>query len=165
MLRSVLISPTLPLNLALAFRHERVDPLYRSVAAPQARADLLQNAVQLTTGVGPLNAQVSYSRGEDNLRQIPSLLTTLTRSTTANLALPLGSLFGPKPRGWIPMVIYGLARIHQFGAGVPTAGGFTPTLVPDQVSTNHLLGVQWQGARWRAMYQLNRSAQDNRQER
>ena len=162
-LRSVPISPTLPLNLALTFRHERVDPLYRSVAAPQARADLLQNAVQLTTGLGQLNAQVIYSRGEDNLRKIPGILTTLSRSTTANLALPLGSLLGPKLLIWIPMVTYGLARIHQFGAGVPASGGFTPTQVPDQVSTNHLLGLQWQGPRWRAMYQLNRSFQDNRQ--
>lgn len=162
-LRSLPLTPSLPVNLAVTVRHERVDPLYRSVAAPQARADLEQNGLQVSAGVGALSAQLVHSRGQDNLAEIPTILTTLTRSTTVNLAFPLGSLFGPTPRSWLPMVTYGLAQIHQFGDSVPTLGGFTPTFVPDQASTNHTLGVAWQAGQWRVLYQLNRSSQDNRQ--
>jgi hypothetical protein len=164
-LRSLTPAPgSLPGSLALTLRHERVDPLYRSVAVPQTRADFEQNGLQVTATVGVLNAQVTHDRGRDNLEGIPTILTTLSRSTALNFSLPLGSLSGPKPQSWLPMLSYGLARIHQFGDSVPTLGGFTPTFVPDQVSTNHTLSLAWQATRWRVLYQLNRSSQDNRQE-
>lgn len=161
-LRDVTITPAMPLTLALAARHERVEPLYRSVAAPESRADLHQNAVQADLGLGPLSAQVVHTRGHDNLDHIPTILTTLTRSTTVSLALPLPALAGAPP-SWLPMLTYGLTRLHQRGDSVPTLGGFTPTFVPDQVSVSHTLGATWQGAGWRAGYQLNRATQDNRQ--
>jgi hypothetical protein len=165
LLRSLVAKPgSLPGSLALTLRHERVDPLYRSVAAPQTRADFEQNGLQVTATVGVLNAQVSHDRGRDNLEGIPTILTTLSRSTAVNLGLPLGSLFGPTPESWLPQLSYSLARIHQFGDSVPTLGGFTPTFVPDQVSTNHTVSLAWQTTRWRMSYQLNRSSQDNRQQ-
>lgn len=164
LLRSLQLTPSLSANLAVSVRHERVDPLYRSVAAPQAQADLEQNGLQITGAVGAVSAQVTHTRGRDNLEGIPTILTTLSRSTAANVAVPLGSLFGPRQSSWLPLLSYGFSRIHQFGESVPTLGGFTPTFVPDQVSTNHTLSVAWQAARWRAGYQLNRSSQDNRQE-
>ncbi len=162
-LRSIRLSPTLPANLAFTVRHERVDPLYRSVASPQTRADLLQNGVQATASVGALSAQLVLNRGHDNLDEIATILTTLTRSAAFNLALPLNAVLGPT-RTWLPMITWGLARIHQFGDSVPTLGGFTPTFVPDQVSLSHNVMVAWQAARWRVLYQLSRSSQDNRQE-
>jgi hypothetical protein len=54
-------------------------------------------------------------------------------------------------------------RVHQFGDGVPPNSEFTPTHVPDQISLNHNIGVNWQAARWQAGYRLNLSDQDNRQ--
>ena len=163
LLRSLRLTPSVSANLAVSVRHERVDPLYRSVAAPQAQADLEQNGLQLTGAVGALSVQVTHTRGRDNLAGIPTILTTLSRSTALNLAVPLGSLGGSRQRPWLPLLSYGFARVHQFGDSVPTLGGFTPTFVPDQVSTNHTLSASWQATQWRVHYQLNRSSQDNRQ--
>jgi len=164
LVRGLRVSPAFPFTLALTARHERVDPLYRSVASPQSRADLLQNGLQMDLSLGAVSAQLVHTQGHDNLDRISTILTTLTRSTTVNLALPLNQLFGAQPRIWLPMITYGLARIHQFGDSVPTLGGFTPTFVPDQASTNHTLGLVWQAPQWRVLYQLNRSGQDNRQQ-
>ncbi len=162
-MRAVALAPSWPVSLAITLRHERVDPLYRSMAAPQIRADLAQDGIELTAALGSLNAQVQHSRGRDNLEDIPTLLTTLTRSSTLNLSLPLAPALGAPQSTWLPALTYALTRVHQFGDSVPTLGGFTPTFVPDQLSTNHALAVTWQATRWRATYQLGRSFQDNRQ--
>lgn len=148
-----------PVNLGLTFRHERVEPLYRSVAAP-IRADFLQNAVELTGAAGQLTTQLSYSWDRDNLADIPSILTTKTRRAAATVTVPVMGFGAPS---WSPLVTYTLDRTHQFGAGVPIDGGFNESHVPDQVSTQHAAGIEWRTTTWRGGYRFDRSLQDNRQ--
>jgi len=148
-----------PVNLGLTARHERVEPLYRSVSAP-VRADILQNAVELTGSVGQLNMMVSYSWDRDNLADIPSILTTRTRRAALTVAMPVMGLNAPS---WSPLVTYTLDRTHQFGDGVPVDGGFNESHVPDQVSTQHVVAIDWRTNRWRGGYRYDRSLQDNRQ--
>jgi hypothetical protein len=151
-------------NLALGWNHERVEPLYRSVAA-SSRPDLLSNSFNATGSLGALAIQVSHARSSDNLEGVPSILKTLTRSNAVNVAAPLAELLGMHgASAWMPMFSVGISRHHQFGAGVPVNAGFTAADVPDQVSNLLNASWQWQGNGWRASYQVNRSLQDNRQE-
>jgi hypothetical protein len=161
-LRSLAVLQTSPATLFATYRHERVAPLYRSVTTP-LRADFLQNAIDFTAAWDAASAQLSHSRSNDNLDDIPLLLKTLTRVTDANLLMPLASLFRAPESPWLPAIRYGFNQIHQFGAQRPLGGSFSPSDVPDQVSANHSLGAQWNGSRWHAGYQYGRSSQDNRQ--
>lgn len=156
------LTASLPANLSAAFRHERVAPLYRSVAA-YTRADVEENTVELTGGLGPASAQFARGWAEDNLDRIPSILRTLTNSDRASLAVPLGFLVGASGSRFLPQLNYNFSRVHQYGDGVPVNGEFQESHVPDQVSRNHNLRLDWYARSTRLGYALNRSDQDNRQ--
>ncbi|MCI0436352.1 MAG: hypothetical protein L0271_22325, partial [Gemmatimonadetes bacterium] len=163
LLRAVPFAHSLPLSATVAVHHERVAPLYRTVAMPGIRADNLQNTFELRASAGAASLQLSHTRSSDNLDGIPTILSTRLRASQANVSLPLASLLGASAPTWLPMLTGGLGRVHQFGLGVP-AGSETPeTFVPDQVSTNGTLSAQVQGSFWQLLLQLNRSTQDNRQ--
>jgi hypothetical protein len=150
-------------NVNLTVRHDRVEPLFRTVAT-YVQADRQEDAGELQANLGPLAIQGSYTRNRDNLDGIPTILTTKTRRSAANLALPLAQLGkGDKPRPWLPQLTYTFDRTHQFGEGVPPDSGFSASHVPDQVSLQQSVGVDWQGSRWRFGWRTNLSDQDNRQ--
>jgi hypothetical protein len=161
LLRNLQLSPTVPVTLSANLRHERVDPLFRSVAA-SSQADLQQNGLGLNGTLGQLAIQATIGRSHDNLAGLATILTTRTRATGLNVALPTGFVAG-SVSPWYPVLSYALTRLHQFGTGIPLASDFDATHVPDQLSTNHAVGATWQGRLWRAGYQLGRSFQDNRQ--
>jgi hypothetical protein len=148
-------------NLTANLRHERVDPLFRSVTA-FTRADALTNGVDANATIGVVALQASHLRSSDNLAHVASLLTTDTRATTTQVTAPLAALLHTTSR-WIPAAAYAFNQTHQFGVGIPTNAGFAAENVPDQVSTVHDASLQWQPERWRAGYRFNRSFQDNRQ--
>jgi hypothetical protein len=157
------LGKTVTSNAALAVRHERIDPLYRSVAA-FAQADREQNGVDLTGNIGPLQAQLSHNWSGDNLAHVPSVLTSLTRASTGSLALPLATLVRARTHaGLWPTLTYALNRTHQLADELPPNGDFRPVDLPDQMNTVHDAGAQWIAGRWRVAYRFNRSVQDNRQ--
>lgn len=165
LLRDVPLGAAKTASLDLAVRHERVDPEYRSAGA-YVRPDLEQNAVELRGSLGDVRFQAVHRRSEDNLDDVPSVLTTKTRRTGGNVTVPLARLFGADGPGaaWVPEIRYTVDRTHQFGEGVPENSGFSESHVPDQVSTNQTADVAW---RWRRVtfgWRLNVSEQDNRQE-
>ena len=158
------LGATATASLTAAVRHSRVDPLYRSVALP-VRADVEQNAVDVTAALGAFTSQFTFDRSRDNLAEIGSVLTTQSRQVLWTSALPLQTFAGANPRAaaW-PTLSYALSRMHQCGEDLPQAGLFDAlSQVPDQVSLNHVAGAAWQGAIWRGGYTWNRSLQDNRQ--
>jgi hypothetical protein len=158
-LRGVRVTRSATANLAVTLRHERVDPLYRSVASP-VRADVEDDGVGLQGDVGGVSFRVNGGKARDNLARIPSILTTRTDVRTGGVAVPISGLFS---RQWLPLVSYDFARTVQAGDGVPPNSGFTETHVPDQHTTNHALTVMWQRSGWGAGYRLNLTRQDNRQ--
>lgn len=150
-------------NLGLSLSHERIDPQYATVAAT-LQADVLRNTAQLSGSVGPLQLQMGYTRLEDNLDDIPTILTTQTRRTDGMLALPLGELFqGKRLSGWLPIATWNLNHVHQFGEGVPPDSGFNASHVPDQVSDRNAFALDWRGASWTIGLRHDRALQDNRQ--
>lgn len=163
LIRGAMLSPTMPATLTGSFRHERVDPLYRSVATP-VRADWTQDLYEATGTLGQLGVQYAHGRSRDNLDGIPSILTTRTRSHNLTAALPAGALFRAPPTAWwwpVLNVVYQVT--HQAGDAVPENGGFSPSHVPDQLSRNATVGFTWQQAVWNLAYRHNVSRQDNRQ--
>jgi len=150
-------------SLSAGFRHERVDPLYRSVAA-QPRADWQQNAVETTAGLGGLSLQFSHGWAHDNLAAIPSILTSRFYDDVLTAALPLGALVrAPATAWWWPQLSASYQVNRQRGAGVPENGGFSPSHVPDQLNRNATLALAWQRSRWSLGYRHNAVRQDNRQ--
>ncbi len=175
LLKDLKLSEKKTANLTLNVRHERVEPLFRSVAAT-TQADRLQNEVVLTGAIGELTATVSYQRFHDNLNDIPSLLRTMSQRYAVAVSVPLASFIsygadgtngtdGMGPRSvWLPRVAYNMNRIHQFGRAFPVNSGFdSASQIPDQISSNHDFSSEWQFQKWRLTYRFNQSFQDNRQ--
>jgi hypothetical protein len=147
--------------LSAGFRHELVQPLFGSLQG-FVRPDLLQNVVDANGSFSGLSVQGSLAWSHDNLDEVPSVLRTLTRTQQVNVAAPFGGMARSRD-GRLPTVTYSLQRTHQAGDGVPVDSEFQPTHVPDQVSVNQAVSVEWQHAQWRAGYRFNHSLQDNRQ--
>jgi hypothetical protein len=149
-------------SLGASLRHERVDPLFRSVgASPQA--DLESNGAEVTGALGALALQGAYARTHDNLNGIRSILTSRTRNASVALALPVGVALR-RPAAWyLPQLSYGWQRTGQLGAGVPENGDFSLAHVPNQVSVNQTGGATWTHGTTSLAYRWNHSFQDNRQ--
>ena len=166
LLRSHASQAKVPVTLTGSYRFERVDPLFASVATPQGiRSDLLQHTAGVDANVGRVNARVAEVWSHDNLHEVPSILRTDTGVTAVNLVIPTGA-FGQSPAAavWWPVVSYGLTRSSQAGEGQPANGGFvSPSQVPNQLNTAHILGADWSLAWLHVAYSLNHSFQDNRQ--
>ena len=114
LLKDLKLSEKKTANLTLNIRHERVAPLFRSVAAT-TQADRMQNEVEMTGAIGEFTATVSHQRFHDNLNDIPSLLRTLSRRYAVIVSVPLASFGtygtdgtdGAAPRSvWLPRVAY-----------------------------------------------------------
>jgi len=162
-IRNASLSKTTKASLSATVRHERVDPLYRSLGAA-VQANVLQNVVELTGALGPLAIQASHARAEDNLDDFASVLKTFTHVSSVNAVLPVGSLFrASKPSPLLPQLTWMMSTTHQFADDVPANSDFTETHAPDQVSDNQSADLQWIIGKWRAGYRYNTSAQDNRQ--
>jgi hypothetical protein len=162
LLHSLHIPPAHNATLVATYRHEKADPLYKSVGGV-ARADFFQNSIDVATTVGVLAVQVNHGQGHDNVDGTPSLLETFTRSNGANISAQLAPLFGAPTSPWLPVLTYSVIQTHLFSDQVPTGGSFTVSDLPDLMSVNQNLAAQWTGPLWHAGYRLVRSSQDNRQ--
>ncbi|MEW5975596.1 MAG: hypothetical protein AB1898_07300 [Acidobacteriota bacterium] len=152
-------------NLALTYRYEQVDPLFRSVAA-FTQPDRLQNQVDLTATLGVLSLAASHLRSHNNLSNVESILKVLTRQSTFLASIPVSSLLSPtKPVRWLPAsASWNWNQTHQLGLGTAPGPGFSdPSQIPDQMSVNQNATLEWQFDRYRASYRFNRSSQDNNQ--
>jgi len=149
-------------TLSAAFRHSRVDPLYRSIAA-QAQADLMENVVAITGGMREATSEFAWTVSHDDLDDLPSIMRTSTRVATWRSAVPLAAFTRGTPAA-LPVVSFSLNRMRQFGDGLPANSLFdSASQVPDQLTTSQTLGAEWQARNGRVVYEWNRSLQDNRQ--
>ena len=162
-LKGVTLGVSTPVTFTLAYRRERIDPQYRSVAAT-VQSDQQQDVVEANAGLGPAALQLSYAWLEDNLADLTSILKTKTRRAAAQVALPLGALGGnPAPAWWLPQVSWSVNQTHQVAGNAPQGGGFSPTQLPDQVSLGQTAAVEWNAGPARFGWHLDYSDQDNRQ--
>lgn len=160
------LSETKNLNLTFAFKYEFVEPLYRSLGA-SASADKFSHDYSLDGSIGEITFQAGHARSNDNLRNVPSILKSLTRSNRFSVAFPITALLkkSEKPSPFLPRLGYSFDVTRNFGAGIPVNGGFEidPTTIPDLVNTNQTFSSAWQFKKFTAEYTYNRSFADNRQ--
>ena len=151
-------------SVTALFRHERVDPLFKSVGG-STQADRQENAFEVQTRVGEATVQVIHARMHDNLEDIASLLTSNTQRSAVTAAVQAAALFGRTSADlpWTPRLGYTFDRVHQAGEGIPVNSDFSATHVPDQISVNQLFTLDVEQSRFRAGYRFGRSNQDNRQ--
>lgn len=162
-LKDLPLTTNTQITLTSTFRHERVDPQFRSVAA-YVPSNRVQNQYELLASVGDLSVGISHTRANDNLDNIPSILKSFTRRTSSSVIAPLDSLLGDpsSPSPWLPRLCFSFDRIRQFADSVPSNADFTSSQIPDQTSTNRVFTADWHGRAWRFGYRYNDSLQDNR---
>ncbi len=148
-------------SLTISLHHDRTDPLYKSVAA-FVNADLEVNTIGAAGQLGILSWQAEISKSRDNLNDVESVLTTVTKSNALNLSLPLQALY-EEPKAWLPQIFsYNVQHVHQYGDNFPI--DFDPdSHVPDQVNIIHNAQLSWQLGKYGIGYTLSLSDQDNRQ--
>lgn len=161
LVRDAAVLPSMSGRLSVVYRHERVDPLFRTVGA-SVRPDLLSHTVEAHGGLGPLQMDLVHQRAEDNLADVTSIPKSDTRQTALNMMLIPPASAGLLP-AWLPSLTYSMNRTHQESAialsvsGDPSGGG------SDQVTTTHAAGVEWQGDWLRVGYRWTYTDQDNAQ--
>ena len=154
-----------PANLTLGFRDERVDPLFRSVAA-QTAADHQQDGADATVSLGAISGQVSQNWTRDNLGRVQSVLTTRGSATTASLVIPVAAVGGTRFQKYsalLPMLSFTFNQTRQAADGMPANGSFRPTDLPDQVNSIGDATAMWQAGTTRLALHVNAANQDNRQ--
>lgn len=162
-LRGLAVTQSIQATLGVALRHERVDPLYRSIGS-FVQADVENNGLELTGALGALSLQGAASEARDNLADIASILTTRTRNRAVTGLLPLGALIGASQSVWYwPLLNVSWQRVRQFGEDLPTNGDFSASHVPDQMNINESASLSWNRGSASLSYRWNRSFQDNRQ--
>ena len=154
------------LNLTLNFRHERVDPLFKSIGA-NTQADIFRNEAEFVGSFGELTFTAAHTRFNDNLAGIPTILRTNTRRAAFAVNTPLQGLFSgaapTAPNPFLPRVGYTFERVTASADFIPTGGGFDqPGAIPDQANIVQSFVAEWQVKEIRLAYRLNHSLQDNR---
>ncbi|MGH9946396.1 MAG: hypothetical protein ACRD6X_04280 [Pyrinomonadaceae bacterium] len=153
------------LKLTGTYRHEEIQPLYRSIGV-SLQADKRQNQFEFSGSLGEMTFAFGNLRDRDNLNDIASILKTLSRRNNVVLGIPLGTFFSPsKPVKWLPQVSYTFEIVHQFGAFLPSEGEFRDaSQVPDQKNFVHGFNAQWVlSDKINLGYRFSRAFQDNRQ--
>lgn len=153
------------LGLSGTFRHEEIEPLFRSVAA-SSQADQQQNQFEIAANFGDISFNWGHLRSNDNLENILSILRTLNRRHYASFAFSPGTMFDPKkPIKYLPRISYTYERVHQFGDRLPIGGQFNSlSQVPDQENVVHSLNAELPITdKIRFAYRFNQAFQDNRQ--
>jgi hypothetical protein len=153
------------LKITGTFRHEEIEPLYRSIVA-STQADRRQNQFEVSAGFGEISFAYGNLRDRDNLRNIPSILETVNRRNNAAFGIALNTFFNrSKPVKWLPQISYSYDHVHQFGVFLPVDGDFRDlSQVPDQDSFVHSFNAQWQlSDKINFGLRHNQAFQDNKQ--
>lgn len=164
-LRDVKIWNDQKMKLTGTFRHEELEPLFRSITASN-QADKRQNQFEMTGNLGEINFTFGNLRDRDNLNDIASILKTTSQRNNVILSIPFNSVFTPaKPIKWLPRIGYSYDFVHQFGAFLPVNGEFNSlSQVPDQKNYSQNLNAEWSLTdKLQIGYRYSRSFQDNRQ--
>lgn len=152
-------------TVTLGFRHSRADPLYRTVSS-SVFGDQESNTGSLAASVGLVSFQGEYTRLEDNLDDIPTILKTRSENLSLGYGLPLKGIFSTgdgTASAWLPdNFTQSYLRSHQQGINLPPS--FDPlTHIPDQVTENHAISLGWTFSRLNLNYSFSLGEQDNRQ--
>jgi len=154
------------LNLTFNFRHERVDPLFKSIGA-STQADIFRNEAEFVGSFGELNFTAAHTEFNDNLAGIKTILRTDTRRAAFAINTPLQGFFSgsppTRPNPFLPRIGYTFERVSAFPDFIPIGGGFDqPGAIPVQANIVQSFTAEWRIKEVKLAYRLNHSLQDNR---
>ncbi len=150
-------------GVTLSASHERVDPLYKSLAA-FAGADTQTNITTVDIQLGAISVQLNANNNEDNIEDLETVLKTKTDTKGANISVPFKQIFSVngEENNLIPNLDIQANSVHQYGANRPTT--FDPdTHIPDQFNTTKTYSLNWNAEKLSVSYTYGVSNQDNRQ--
>ncbi len=134
-------------RVSVGFKHQRVDPLYKSVGA-SARADQLQNQYDIKADVAGVAVQASFSDANDNLDEVASVLKSNTERTGLNVGVPLPNILrGKSGVTWLPALQYRMQRTHSSARRFRTTAGSAPVMFPTRSARITLRRPDGAGAR------------------
>lgn len=163
LLNGVRLFRRIPSRLTLTARHERVDPLYRSVGA-FVQADRAQEVVELNGQFDELSWQAAATEGRNNLADIGSVLTSKSRGVSGAVNVALAALLRITSHpSLLPQLSLTQRFDHEFALGAPPSDDFRPQDLADQANSSREVQAQWQLRGWRAALRDNHTRQDNRQ--
>ena len=163
LLNGVRLLNRIPSRLTVTVRHERVDPLYRSVGA-FVQADRQQEAVELSGQFDVVTWQASLLNGRNNLAALQSVLTSRTQGSSSAVNIDLAALFRISGRrALLPQLSVSRQLSHEFALGAPASNDFRPQDLADQANSSSEIQAQWQLGGWRTVLRDNHTRQDNRQ--
>lgn len=151
-------------RIGLSASHEKVDPLFKSLAA-FAAADKISNSISLDIGLKDIGLTVNKSTTRDNIDDIATILTTRTDSTSYGLTVPLKIILSGEqqpPSNWIPDINFSRSITHNYGVNAPPT--FTAdTHIPDQYNVADSVNMDWAFETINWSINHNRTDRDNRQ--
>ena len=151
-------------SITTTVSHERVDPLYKSIAA-FASADTEKNSVALVMQLTQVSLNYSDTRVQDNLDNIETVLKTKTDTDDLSINIPLKQMLNNdgEENNWIPNLDIQLNKTHQYGANLPTT--FDPdSHIPDQMNKSRSVRLSWNTDKFILGLSQSVSEQDNRQQ-
>lgn len=143
--------------------HERVDPLYKSLAA-FAGADNKTNSATLSVQLGAMTIELNNIENEDNIEDLDSVLKTKTDTNGITLGIPFKTILSDqgKENNLIPNLDVQYSRVHQYGANRPVT--FDPdSHIPDQYDETKNYTLSWGTDKFAFAYSYSIAEQDNRQ--
>jgi len=150
-------------SINVTLSHERVDPLYKSLAA-FASADTQTNTAVLSLQLADISVQYSNVNNEDNIDDIATVLKTKTDSNDLSISFPFKQIFSTdgNQNNWIPNLDIQSGRVHQYGANTPVT--FDPdSHIPDQYDFTRSVRLTWGTEKLNLGFARSVSEQDNRQ--
>jgi len=150
-------------SMTATISHERVDPLYKSLAA-FASADTQTDIASLAIQLAQISVQYSNTRNQDNIEDLATILKTKTDTDDISLSIPFKQIFSSngEENNWIPNLDLQFNRTHQYGANLPIT--FDPdSHIPDQVNESNNIRLSWNTEKLSFGLSQSVSEQDNRQ--
>lgn len=153
-----------PMNVRAIAHYEYAEPLFKSLGASFISDQKLMRYVS-EMRVGEIALTLTGSEKNDNVTTIPTILKTGTYEKSAQLTVPLPSIFGTseKPANLWPAVQLESRRVRQYTLRVPDGTNARSSFWPDQINFTHKAGLNWNYEPYTVSYNFEIGDQDNRQ--
>ena len=153
-----------PMNVRAIAHYEYAEPLFKSLGASFiSDQKIMRYATEIRVGEIALN--LIGSEKNDNVKTIPTILKTGTYEKSAQLTVPLPTIFGTseKPANLWPAVQLESRRVRQYTLRIPDGTNARSSFWPDQINLTHKAGLNWNYEPYTITYNFEIGDQDNRQ--
>ena len=153
-----------PMNMRAIAHYEYAEPLFKSLGASFiSDQKLMRYASEIRLGEVALT--LTGSEKNDNVKTIPTILKTGTYEKSAQLTVPLPTIFGTseKPANLWPAVQLESRRVRQYTLRIPDGTDARSSFWPDQINLTHKAGLNWNYEPYSITYSFDIGDQDNRQ--